>query len=125
MGIDDLLGIDMSDPLARRARALLAAERALFRALRKIRETHELNQRDVAARMQVDQSTVARIESGTRDIRLSTLRRYAMAVGAVIDFDVRDDNRKIVVEVPRDSFLEWDDAVTGQPGRTLHASART
>ena len=40
-----------------------------------------LSQTEVAARMRTSQSAVARLESGDADIRLSTLERYAAAVG--------------------------------------------
>lgn len=43
-----------------------------------------LTQTEVAARMGTSQSSVARLESGTVDARLSTLERYADVVGARI-----------------------------------------
>lgn len=40
-----------------------------------------LTQTEVAARMGTSQSAVARLESGEGDVRLSTLQRYADALG--------------------------------------------
>ena len=40
-----------------------------------------LSQTEVAARMKTSQSAVARLEAGDSDARLSTLQRYAAAVG--------------------------------------------
>ncbi|MCI0345463.1 MAG: helix-turn-helix domain-containing protein [Chloroflexi bacterium] len=40
-----------------------------------------LSQTEVAARMGTSQSAVARLESAEGDLRLSTLQRYAAAVG--------------------------------------------
>ncbi|HEY3009547.1 MAG TPA: helix-turn-helix domain-containing protein [Micromonosporaceae bacterium] len=40
-----------------------------------------LSQADVAARMGTSQPAVARLEAGNVDVRLSTLERYAAAVG--------------------------------------------
>ena len=40
-----------------------------------------LTQTELAARMGTSQSAVARIESGEGDVRLSTLERYAAALG--------------------------------------------
>lgn len=40
-----------------------------------------LSQTEVAARMATSQSAVARLERGEADLRLSTLQRYAAAVG--------------------------------------------
>jgi transcriptional regulator with XRE-family HTH domain len=45
-----------------------------------------LSQTEVAARMGTSQSAVARIESGAKDVRLSTLERYAGALGWRIDW---------------------------------------
>lgn len=45
-----------------------------------------LSQTEVAARMGTSQSAVARLESGTADLRLSTLERYAAALGQVLDW---------------------------------------
>lgn len=40
-----------------------------------------LSQTQVAARMGTSQPAVARLESGAADVRLTTLERYAAAVG--------------------------------------------
>ena len=44
-----------------------------------------LSQTEVAARMGTSQSAVARLESGDADVRLSTLERYAAALGQQLD----------------------------------------
>jgi transcriptional regulator with XRE-family HTH domain len=44
-----------------------------------------LSQAEVAERMGTSQSAVARLEAGTLDVRLSTLERYASAVGRSLD----------------------------------------
>src|SRR5208337_4853075 len=48
------------------------------------RQAVGLSQTEVAARMGTSQSAVARLESGTADVRASTLERYAAAVGGQI-----------------------------------------
>lgn len=45
-----------------------------------------LSQTEVAARMGTSQSAVARLESGEADLRLSTLERYAAALGQRLDW---------------------------------------
>jgi transcriptional regulator with XRE-family HTH domain len=45
-----------------------------------------LSQTEVATRMGTSQSAVARLESGQADLRLSTLERYAAALGQRIDW---------------------------------------
>ena len=43
-----------------------------------------LSQTEVAAQMGTSQSSVARLEAGQADMRLSTLERYAAAVGRAV-----------------------------------------
>ncbi|MCU4186879.1 helix-turn-helix domain-containing protein [Acidiferrimicrobium sp. IK] len=49
-----------------------------------------LSQTQVAARMGTSQSAVARLESGDADVRLSTLERYAAALGQRLDWRLHD-----------------------------------
>ncbi|HLN17328.1 MAG TPA: helix-turn-helix transcriptional regulator [Acidimicrobiales bacterium] len=67
-----------------------ARRRQLLRTLTEARVAEGLSQTAVAARMGSSQSVVARIEGGNRDVRLSTLMRYAKAVGREIDWAVRE-----------------------------------
>jgi predicted transcriptional regulator len=48
-----------------------------------------LSQTEVAARMGTSQSAVARLESGDADVRLSSLERYAAALGAELHFHLK------------------------------------
>lgn len=52
-----------------------------------------LSQTEVAAQMGTSQSAVARLEAGEADMRLSTLERYAAAVGRDVHWklDSRDE----------------------------------
>lgn len=52
------------------------------------RRRQGLSQTEVAARMRTSQSAVARLESGGGDVRLSTLRRYAAALGHTLQLGV-------------------------------------
>ena len=65
-----------------------ASERrhALADALTEKRAALGLSQTEVAARMGTSQSAVARLESGDADVRLSTLERYAAALGHQLNF---------------------------------------
>ncbi len=58
--------------------------RELGRTLAARRHELGLSQTEVAARMGTSQSAVARLEAGTADLRLSTLERYASALGGRI-----------------------------------------
>ncbi|HMI26148.1 MAG TPA: helix-turn-helix transcriptional regulator [Streptosporangiaceae bacterium] len=63
----------------------MAGERGrLVRELAEQRQAAGLSQTEIAARMGTSQSAVARLESGTADVRASTLERYAAAVGSEI-----------------------------------------
>lgn len=93
MSLEDVLGIDLSRPVDRRARRLREADRKLLRDLVERREELQISQAEVARRMDTSQSTVARIESGTRDLHQSTIRRYAMAVEAVVEHVVVPDDK--------------------------------
>lgn len=92
MGIDELLGIDLTETVSRRARHLRDADRKLLADLTARRLALGLSQEEVARRMDTHQSTVARIESGNRDLHQSTLRRYAMAVEAFVEHRVIADD---------------------------------
>ncbi len=50
--------------------------------LRQARESAGLTQEEVARRLRTKKSAISRIENHADDVRLSTLRRYADAVGA-------------------------------------------
>ncbi len=58
----------------------------LVSALSERRRALGLSQTEVAARMGTSQSAVARLESGVADLRLSTLERYASALGQQVQF---------------------------------------
>ncbi len=65
--------------------ARMAEDRSrLVRELAEQRQAAGLSQTEIAARMGTSQSAVARLESGTADVRASTLERYAAAVGGQI-----------------------------------------
>ena len=50
--------------------------------LRQAREAAGLTQEEVARKLKTQKSAISRIENHADDVRLSTLRRYADAVGA-------------------------------------------
>jgi predicted transcriptional regulator len=81
-------------PSSRRSRfpgleGLADRRRELIDELVRARRESEPSQTDVAARMGTSQSAVARLESGELDARLSTLERYAAALGRTVDWQVR------------------------------------
>ncbi|WP_282782228.1 MULTISPECIES: helix-turn-helix transcriptional regulator [unclassified Nocardia] len=67
----------MSDDRRRLLTDLVAARRAA-----------RLSQTEIAARMHTSQSAVARLEAGQVDVRISTLERYAAAIGSRITWEL-------------------------------------
>lgn len=53
------------------------------------RQSAGLSQTEVAARMGTSQSAVARLEAGEGDVRMSTLERYAAAIGGELEWQLR------------------------------------
>lgn len=74
-------------------RDMAARRRQLASTLAARRVELGLSQTEVAARMGTSQSAVARLESGEMDLRLSTLERYAAAIGHQIDFRLGGSGR--------------------------------
>ena len=68
--------------LAERRRAL-AAELAAHR------RAAELSQETVAERMGTSQPAIARLEAGEVDLRVSTVERYAAAIGRSVELRLR------------------------------------
>jgi predicted transcriptional regulator len=68
---------------------LRGRRRELIEELVRARRESALSQTEIAARMGTSQSAVARLESGELDARLSTLERYAAALGRTVDWQVR------------------------------------
>jgi transcriptional regulator with XRE-family HTH domain len=62
--------------------------REIVDQLAELRRERGLSQTEIAARMRTSQSAVARLEAGRDDIRVSTLRRYATALGHTVQFGV-------------------------------------
>ncbi|MEV6897473.1 helix-turn-helix transcriptional regulator [Amycolatopsis sp. NPDC051372] len=82
--LDELFGIDLNDPEQQLARELTRGDFAWIDQLVGLRRRLGLSQAQVAERMGRSQSVVSDIETMSTDPRLSTLRRYAMALGAVV-----------------------------------------
>ncbi len=57
--------------------------------LRQAREEAGLTQEEIAFRLSTKKSAISRIENHAGDIRLSTLERYAKAVGKQLSLELR------------------------------------
>ncbi len=90
--LDDLLGIDPNDPVQHLANTLVSNDYDLLTSLVKIREARGLTRFDVAALMATTPEFVGELESASADPRLSTLRRYALAIGASVEHHVTQNS---------------------------------
>src|SRR6266699_3141018 len=70
-------------------RRMSAERRRLVADLTAQRRSAGLSQTEVAARMGTSQSAVARLETGDADVRVSTLERYAAAIGSQLAWQAR------------------------------------
>lgn len=98
------------------AKELIQAQRLLLTGLVQARKDRRMTQGDVAAAMGVSQSAVAQFEHYDSNPTLGTIRRYAMAVGADVTFDVKRRgsfqvsqrmSQPLVGETKK-SFVNWD-----------------
>ena len=77
------------------AKSLATADQELRLALIEARRAAGLTQRDVAEALGISQSAVSQFERYDNDPQLSTVRRYALAVGAAITHQVTDRNQQV------------------------------
>jgi HTH-type transcriptional regulator / antitoxin HipB len=56
--------------------------------LRQARESSGITQEQVAQKLRTNKSAISRIENHSEDIRLSTLRKYAKALGKEIRLEI-------------------------------------
>jgi transcriptional regulator with XRE-family HTH domain len=82
------------DPVFPGFKEMAARRRALVDDLVGRRMESGLSQTQVAARMGTSQSAVARLESAGADVRLSTLERYAAALGYSLDWRLQRGDRR-------------------------------
>jgi transcriptional regulator with XRE-family HTH domain len=69
-------------------REMAERRRRLLGELVAHRQALGLSQTEVAARMRTSQSAVARLEAQAADVRVSTLERYAAALGRQIGWEL-------------------------------------
>src|SRR5258707_15358350 len=77
------------DPILPGFKELAERRQSLTAELATRRVELGLSQTEVAARMGTSQSAVARLETGDADVRVSTLERYAAAIGSQLAWQAR------------------------------------
>lgn len=109
--LEEMLGLDPQSPEMLRAEFLVENDRALLRRLIEVRKSRGLTQEQVGELMGVSQPTVAKFEAYDSNPRLSTVRRYAHAVRALVDHIVEPDSGQLLdsswqrVQVSQDVLL--------------------
>ena len=88
--LDMMLADVAADPVARATYQDLVWREGLLSRLVQVRGPRR--QRDVAEAMGTTQSAISELESGRVDPHLSTLQRYARAVGAQLDVRISAGN---------------------------------
>lgn len=63
----------------------------LMAELVKVRKDKKLRQYDVAQRLGVGQPAISELERGQSNLQVSTLQRYARAIGVQINFQIISD----------------------------------
>jgi len=101
-------------------RRMTDERRRLVADLTTQRRSAGLSQTEVAARMGTSQSAVARLEAGDTDVRVSTLERYAAAIGSQLSWQARmpgpgDDTR---IQAGPGPAVVRSGPQAGQPGTT-------
>ncbi|HSI20204.1 MAG TPA: helix-turn-helix domain-containing protein [Verrucomicrobiae bacterium] len=102
MKYEDLKKELLQNKATREAYIRSAPARALARQLFKARVTQNLTQKQLADRVGMKQSAIARLERGTHSPSLDTLQRLAEALG-------------LYLEQPRLIPLRWADLVIQEP----------
>lgn len=102
---DDL--VTTADPalVKARARFLAREDRELKAALIRVRRNSELSQKDVADRLGVTQQSIHKFERYDSDPKASTIRRYANAVGALVEHRVHTDTGQSVHLAARNRWV--------------------
>ena len=93
-------------------RRMSAERRRLVADLTAQRRSAGLSQTEVAARMGTSQSAVARLETGDADVRVSTLERYAAAIGSQVAWQARPGRTQ-----PGEDHPGLERAGQGHPGQ--------
>lgn len=94
-GNKDRLLSRSDDELIEAATDLAAADNDLIWALIQARKDAGFSQRELAEYLGVKQSTISAFESPENNPRLSTIRRYALAVGARICHQIDTESRTV------------------------------
>lgn len=103
--VADAFGIDLKSTSMLRSDYLAESTARFLSRLVDIRREQGLTQKDVADRLGIKQATVSDFERMDSDPKLSTVRKYAHAIEALIKFRVEADTGQLNDDRSRD----WED----------------
>lgn len=95
-GLEELLSRARNTRSHARAKMLAKNDYKLLAELVQIRVDRGLTQADVAERLGISQQAVSKLESYDSDPRLSTIRRYAGSIEALVSHLVEPDSGQLV-----------------------------
>ncbi|MGH3928723.1 MAG: helix-turn-helix domain-containing protein [Pseudonocardiaceae bacterium] len=98
VSLAELAGFQDDDPEVVAARADAGAYADLIEGLVELRHRRRMTQDDVAEAMGTTQSVVSHFERLGGDARISTVQRYARAVGAQLRWLTSTDDERAVVQ---------------------------
>ena len=117
-GPGEVSGLPLLPGFREMALRRMSAERRRFVAdLTAQRRSAGLSQTEVAARMGTSQSAVARLETGDADVRVSTLERYAAAIGSQVAWLARPGQGQPGQDQPADRQPGHDQPGHDQPSQ--------
>jgi transcriptional regulator with XRE-family HTH domain len=100
------LGVDPDSRDMKRAKTLASNDLELLANLVDLRKQQNISQTDLAEKLGLTQATIAAFERTDNDPKLSTIRRYAHGVGALVVHRVALDEGQLMA----DECSEWDAA---------------
>ena len=89
---EEVLAEDLKDPEFREEWERTAPARALASALIAYRIEHDLTQSELARRLKMKQSAIARMEMGEHNPRIETLERLSHTLGINFHIDITPDS---------------------------------
>lgn len=125
-GLDELLGEEYGTPDAKLYLELAREDQQLLARLVEIRKSR-MSQEDVARALGLTQATVSAFERLGNDPKLSSVRRYAKAVGAMIRHQVDPDpihgnDSHFISHVADDGVLSTETAAARARRLSAHGS---
>lgn len=115
----EMLGLDLDDADQRLRVQLAEEDHELIQELVRMRREKGMRQVDVAEKMQRDKSAVSNFERLGGDPHLSTIRRYAQAIGVRIQHRVENAEPSAVEQ----SVLRYAANVIPMPQRRVNRSS--